>query len=53
MTRGLNEKYKARFKTGLKEGLLDGIMVEIDSRIVSEISFGEMYKFLGKRYGLY
>ena len=49
----INEKYKARFKTGLRKGLLDGIIVEIDSKIVSEISFEEMYKFLGKRYGLY
>lgn len=49
----INEKYKARFKTGLRKGLLDGIIVELDSRVVSEISFEEMYKFLGKRYGLY
>ena len=49
----INEKYKARFKTGLRKGLLDGIIVEIDSKTVSEISFEEMYKFLGKRYGLY
>ena len=49
----INKKYKARFKTGLRKGLLDGIIVEIDSKIVSEISFEEMYKFLGKRYGLY
>ena len=49
----INEKYKAKFKTGIKKGLVDGIIVEIDSKLVSEISFDYMYRVLGKIYKLY
>nr|WP_314277374.1 radical SAM protein [uncultured Peptostreptococcus sp.] len=49
----INEKYGARFRTGVKEDLVDEIIVELDSRVISQISFSDMYKFLGKVYKLY
>lgn len=48
----VNEKYKARFKTKPDEELKDAMKIEVDGKIIKEITFKEMISELEKIYGL-
>lgn len=48
----INEKYKAKFKTKTDENLKKSMKIEVDGKLIKEISFREMTSELKKIYGL-
>lgn len=48
----INDEYKAKFKTRRDNSLKDKMSIEVDGKVIDEISFKEMISKLEKIYGL-